>query len=100
MQSQCEQQKSQHLEESVTSKNYTIEVEPLLQATNPSGTIICGCGKLFIEVVKVPKKRHNESVDVANKNSEGTSWGTPWSAKDSSIIKDSNPDPKTSLHST
>jgi len=43
----------------------------LLQATNQSGTNVCGGGQSTIEVVAVPKKMHNESVHGAKNNSEG-----------------------------
>jgi len=38
-----------------------MEVEPLPQAINQSGTIVCGSGQLHIEVAEVPKKLSNQS---------------------------------------
>jgi len=49
----------QHLEDLAKAKKFTVEVEPLPQSTNQSGTIVCGGGQMHIEVVEVPKRISN-----------------------------------------
>jgi len=126
IQSQCEQHRMKHLEESANAKKYTVEVEALPQAINQSGTIVCGGGEMHIEVVEVPKKLSNQSglctKNIVESGSESkqcsvkttkiqtsqattvdshdTLWGTPWTPSDNVINQVADQDMNLSSHSS